>query len=215
MALPLLCRFNKSKGPICMCHTDEFEFITYYLYSNWINHMLAFPAERGPKRRTASAGSHPSSSTASQMRQHAWVPGRPQDLEEDVIRPPSFIAHVPILVAVSGGQRSAVHSAFCHLSVSAAHFFSGVSFRSSSVSCNQPWLPVTQLKTAFLFSVGDFLIIFFIFNIKEASEAGVSPSDAFTSLNTRKLRLRTSRCTAKLVMQSKVLWQAFSNKNRW
>lgn len=65
MALPPSRRFNKTKGPIYMCHTDEFELITYYLYSNWINRMLAFPAENGPKRRAASAGSHPPSRGAS------------------------------------------------------------------------------------------------------------------------------------------------------
>lgn len=53
---PLSRHFKETKCLICMRHIDEFELISYYLYSNLNNHMLAFPAEDGPKHHAASAG---------------------------------------------------------------------------------------------------------------------------------------------------------------
>lgn len=53
---PLSRHFKESKCLICMRHIDEVELISYYLYSNLINHMLAFPPEHSPKHHAASAG---------------------------------------------------------------------------------------------------------------------------------------------------------------
>lgn len=73
---------------------------------------------------------------ASRSLGEATLPTCPADLAQDVIR--------LTLLALSGvGTGSAVRSLFRHLSISAAHSFGSVRFRSLFARWDQPRLPVT------------------------------------------------------------------------